>query len=36
MKLKRPNAGKWYRNHINELYAKVEAEDAKKPVRALL
>jgi hypothetical protein len=36
MKLKRSHTGKFYRQHIDELYAQVEAEDAKKPVRALL
>ncbi|TID19963.1 long-chain-fatty-acid-CoA ligase/ protein binding protein [Venturia nashicola] len=31
MKLKRTHAAKWYRQHIDELYVEVEAEDAKKP-----
>jgi hypothetical protein len=30
-KLKRSHTAKWYRQHIDELYAEVEAEDAKKP-----
>lgn len=36
MKLKRSHVAKWYRKHIDELYEKVAAEDAKKPVRSLL
>jgi len=31
MKLKRSHAAKWYREHIDQLYAVVDAEDAKKP-----
>jgi hypothetical protein len=36
MKLKRSHVAKWYRQHLDELYAEVEAEDAKKAPRAML
>lgn len=36
MKLRRSHVQKHYRPQIDELYAIVEAEDAKKPQRALL
>ena len=34
MKIKRSRAGKWYRQHIDELYEEVAKNE--KPVRALL
>jgi hypothetical protein len=35
-KLKRSQAAKFYREHIDELYAEVDAEEAKKGPRAKL
>ena len=36
MKLKRSHVAKWYRSHLDELYAEVAAEDEKKGPRAML
>jgi len=36
MKLKRSHTAKWYRQHLDELYAEVEAEEKKKGPKAKL
>jgi hypothetical protein len=35
-KLKRSQAAKFYKEHIDELYAQIDAEEAKKGPRARL
>jgi hypothetical protein len=36
MKVKRNVVAKYYRDLLDELYREVDAQDAKKPIRALL
>lgn len=36
MKVKRAQCKKYFRKEIDELYAKVDAEDALKPQRAMM